>query len=92
MPRKGGKSTSPKKKEKMATGGVETPSQDGGDHDNSSHESEEDIRRSVKDGGASDKGPTPNETIDSLSPVMGQIGKLSTAFLDRHRTWKVFLD
>ena len=59
MPRKGGKSTYPKKKEKMATGGVKTPSQDVGDHDTSSHESEEDIRRPVKDGGASDKGSDP---------------------------------
>ena len=74
MPRKGGKSTSPKKKEKMATGGV-----GGGEHehDNSSHESKEDIRRSVRDGGASDKGLIPNgiidEIFDSLSHVMSKI-------------------
>ena len=43
MPRKGGKSTSPKKKEKMAAGDVETPSNEGGEHEheNESHDSEE---------------------------------------------------
>ena len=87
MPRKG-KSNYPKKKEKMATGGVETSLQDGEDHGSLSRASEEDTLP-VKDGEASDKGPTLNEILDSLSPLMGQIGKRvysisgSTSYMER---------
>ena len=78
MPRKEGKSTSPKKKKKMATGGVETPSNEGGEHEheNESHDSEEEAqRRPEKDGVAPEKDPRLTELSDSLSSVMSKKGQ-----------------
>ena len=63
MPPRKGKSASPnKKKEKEATVGVESPSDVEEDHDGVSHSSRVD--------------ENPNEFFDSLSPVMGNIGKM----------------
>ena len=63
----------------MATGGVETTSNEGGEHghENEWHDSEEEAQRlSVKDGEVSEKDPRLIELFDSLSPVMSKIGRM----------------
>ena len=97
MPCKGGKSVSVRsERPKEATVGVETSPPEGRvgeDHDNESHDSEGDSqRRSLKDGGASDKGLIPYEIIDviidSPSHVMSKIESVyksggSTTYTER---------
>ena len=80
MPRKGGKSISPKKKK--ATNDVEIPSHDGSelfeDHENSSNESQDDSRRvmAMGDGKASEEDPRHSESLDPREIVMDDLSRM----------------
>ena len=101
MPRKGGKSISPKKREKKATTDVEIPSHDGSelveDHENSSNESEKvvvDSRRVMVmgDGKASEEDPRHSEPSDSREIIMDEIGRMVSDISDSTMYASSFLE